>query len=121
MTGIQSSRQTDIEKRSVRYVGFLVLFCAALAGCSAINVYRMCGYDGCPADRAITSEVVAQLKRHPALGPPDSIRVETLGGVVYLTGQVTTDYQRQIAESAARQAAGESRIVNSLALPYSGR
>ena len=37
MTGIQSSRQTDIEKRSVRYVGFLVLFCAALAGCSAIN------------------------------------------------------------------------------------
>lgn len=104
----------------MRYVACSLLFCAALAGCSAINVYRRCGYDGCPADRAITSEVLAQLRRHPALGPPDSIRVQTLGGVVYLTGQVTTDYQSQIAESAARQAAGESRIVNNLALPYTG-
>jgi osmotically-inducible protein OsmY len=105
----------------MHYVGLPLLFCAALAGCSAIQVYRKCGYEGCPADRAISAEVVRQLQRYPELGPPNSIRVQTLGGVVYLTGQVTTDYQIQVAESAAQQAPGTSRVVNTLAVPYTAR
>ena len=110
-----------VRKPIVHYVGPSLLLCAILAGCSAIDVYRQCGYEGCPADRAITAEVVNQLKRHPALGPPNTVRVQTLGGVVYLTGQVATDYQRQLAESAAHQAAGSVRVVNTLSLPYTGR
>lgn len=120
MTRNRSSGRAGVEERIVRYFGPYLLFCAALAGCSAIQVYRQCGYEGCPADRAITAKVLAQLEMQPALGPPNSVRVQTLGGVVYLTGQVTTDYQSQLAESAARQAAGASRVVNTLALPYTG-
>jgi osmotically-inducible protein OsmY len=41
--------------------------------------------------------------------------------VVYLTGQVSTDYQAQLAESVAQQAAGANRVVNTLALPFTGR
>ncbi|MGA3157671.1 MAG: BON domain-containing protein [Steroidobacteraceae bacterium] len=105
----------------MHYLSPFLLLCAALAGCSAIQVYRECGYEGCPADRSITAEVLAQLQRHPALGPPNSVRVQTLGGVVYLTGQVSTDYQAQLAESVAQQAAGANRVVNTLALPFTGR
>jgi osmotically-inducible protein OsmY len=104
----------------VQHARLYLLFCALLAGCSVIRVYRECGYDGCPADRAITAEVVLELQKHPALGPPNSIRVQTLGGVVYLTGEVTTDYQSELAESAAQAAAGTNRVVNTLALPYTG-
>lgn len=104
----------------MHYTRLPLLFCAALAGCSAIQVYRDCGYEGCPQDRATTAEVMAEMQKHPALGPPNDIRVQTLGGVVYLTGQVTNDYQRELAESAARESAGASRVVNTLALPYTG-
>jgi osmotically-inducible protein OsmY len=105
----------------VHYLALPLILCAAVAGCSAIQVYRKCGYEGCPADRTISAEVIRQLNRYPELGPPNSVRVQTLGGVVYLTGQVTTDYQIQVAESAARQAAGASRVVNTLAVPYTAR
>lgn len=62
-----------------------------------------------------------ELQRHPALDAPNSIRVQTLAGVVYLTGQVTTDYQIQLAGAAAGQVAGTHHVVNTLAVPYGGR
>ena len=107
--------------RTGRHFGPSLLLSVALAGCASIQAYRRCGPEGCPADRAITAEVMLELQKHPALGPPNYIRVQTLDGVVYLTGQVTTDYQIEVAESAAQQAAGAHRIVNTLALPYTGR
>jgi len=47
--------------------------------------------------------------------------VQTLDGVVYLTGQVATDLQRDSAESATHEATGVSRVINTIALTYSGR
>jgi osmotically-inducible protein OsmY len=37
---------------------------------------------------------------------------------VYLTGQVNTDLVRESAESIARDAADDIRVVNSIALTY---
>jgi osmotically-inducible protein OsmY len=45
--------------------------------------------------------------------------VQTLDGVVYLTGQVAL--QRDAADSAAHEATGVTRVVNTIALTYSGR
>jgi osmotically-inducible protein OsmY len=61
------------------------------------------------------------LTQQPALQPPNQVYVQTLDGVVYLTGQVATDLQRDTAESAAHEASGVSRIVNTIALTYAGR
>jgi len=42
------------------------------------------------------------------------------GGVVYLTGTVTTDLQRETAENVARQVPGVAQVINSIALSYGG-
>ena len=90
----------------------------ALPGCAG---YRKCGFQGCPGDAAITAQVEALLAQHPALGPPNLVRVKTLDRVVHLTGQVATELQRDVAESVALQAAGEARVVNSIALTSEGK
>jgi osmotically-inducible protein OsmY len=51
-------------------------------------INRYCGLEGCPRDAEITARVQAALDKHAELGPPDSIRVQTLNGVVYLNGLV---------------------------------
>jgi osmotically-inducible protein OsmY len=97
---------------------FAITVTAALPACA---VYRKCGLSGCPGDARITAEVRALLDQHAALGPPNLIRVQTLDRVVYLSGQVSTDLQREIAQSIALEAPGVARVVNSLAEPYGGR
>jgi osmotically-inducible protein OsmY len=44
--------------------------------------------------------------------------VQTLDGVVYLSGQVMTHLERSEAEDLARQTVGVKRVVNMLSLPY---
>jgi osmotically-inducible protein OsmY len=58
----------------------------ALAGCAT---YEKCGLEGCASDRKISAQVETLLNAHPELGPPGSISVETLNGVVYLDGLVS--------------------------------
>jgi osmotically-inducible protein OsmY len=90
-----------------------LVFTAGLAGCAA---YTKCGIGGCPGDAKITAEVQALFEEHPALEPPNLLHVQTLDRVVYLTGLVDTDLERQMAESVALQAAGVSAVVNSIGL-----
>ena len=94
-------------------LAFSLVLMGALAGCA---VYRKCGFEGCPGDAQITAAVRAMLQQYPALGPPNLLWVQTLNQVVYLTGQVNTELERQIAESAARAAPGAARVVNTIAV-----
>jgi osmotically-inducible protein OsmY len=93
-----------------------ILLGAALSGCTAYNAYKKCGSEGCPGDSQITAAVQQQLDQHRELAPPNQVYVKTLDGVVYLSGTVSTDLQRSTAESAARQAAGVTRVVNNISL-----
>ena len=85
----------------------------ALAGCA---VYKKCGVSGCPGDAEITAQVQALFVKHPELEPPNILEVQTLNRVVYLTGVVDTDYERQIAEVVAREAPGVTNVINSIGL-----
>jgi osmotically-inducible protein OsmY len=98
----------------------VVLLTAALAGCAAYREARNCGYNGCPADAHITAEVKAQFNRHTELKPPNLLYVETLSGVVYLSGAVATELQRETAVQVARQVPDVSHVVNNIALFYPG-
>jgi osmotically-inducible protein OsmY len=92
---------------------FALILTGAMAGCAA---YNKCGFGGCPGDAKITADVQALFDAHPALQPPNLLQVQTVDRVVYLTGLVDTDLERQMAESIALQAAGVARVVNSIGL-----
>jgi BON domain len=98
----------------------LCLLAVSLILLAACAEYRKCGYDGCPGDAQITTAVQSLLASHADLGPPNLIHVQTIDGIVYLSGEVNTDLVRQTAESVARGAAGIKRIVNSIAVTYGG-
>ena len=93
---------------------------AMLSGCAAYRVYQKCGYNGCPGDQQISVEVRALLSQHAELLPPNLIYVQTLDGVVYLSGQVATELQRDTATAVAREAPGVRDAVDMIALEYQG-
>lgn len=99
-------------------LAFILLCAVVLEGCVSSS---QCTSDACQADAKTTAAVQAKLKEHRELGAPNAVYVQTREGVVYLTGQVATDLQRQTAETAAGQVPGVVRVVNSVALTYGGR
>jgi osmotically-inducible protein OsmY len=71
---------------------------ATLAGCAA---YEPCQTASCTADRAISAEVLRQFSYRDAF-MPNTIRVQTYDGVVYLYGFVDTEYELALATDIAR-------------------
>jgi osmotically-inducible protein OsmY len=93
-----------------------VWLAAVLAGCTPLG---SCGPGDCSADAKISAEVRALLAQSPSLGGPNLIRVQTIHGVVYLRGLVSTPYQIEEAGSIAEQAAGVTSVQNMLAIDNS--
>jgi osmotically-inducible protein OsmY len=111
------SIEASVSNRSrswARAAGAVALLLAiVLGGCAT---YRKCGLHGCPGDAELTSAVQANFSGHASIMPPNLINVRALDGVVYLSGLVDTDLQRQLAESVARATPGVKRVVNSIGL-----
>jgi osmotically-inducible protein OsmY len=82
-----------------------------LSGCAASE---KCGVEGCASDSTITANVHAAFNQHPELGEPNSINVQTLNRVVYLSGSVSEGAMRAIAESVARQVKGVARVEDTI-------
>jgi osmotically-inducible protein OsmY len=95
-----------------------VVLAGALPGCAT---FRKCGFAGCPGDAEITAQVRTLFDQHPALEPPNLVEVQTLDHVVYLSGVVDTDLERQMAESVAHEAKGVKKVVDSIGLSGGGR
>jgi len=114
-------RRYFMKKGTRRSILILTLaLVGAVPGCDAYRTVRQCGSQGCPADRRITAEIESLLAEHTALMPPSMVYVQTLDGVVYLSGQVMTPLQRTEAEDVAREAAGVKRVVNTISVGYRG-
>jgi osmotically-inducible protein OsmY len=90
-----------------------VWLAAVLAGCAS---FGQCGPRDCSADAKISAEVRALLAQSPSLGGPNVIRVQTVHGVVYLRGLVSTPFQIAEAGSIAEQAAGVTDVQNLLSI-----
>lgn len=97
------------------------LVAGTLAGCVGNRAVDRCAAGGCTGDARLTAEVEARLGQHPELRPPNLIYVRAHDGVVYLSGLVSTELQREIAVDAARQAPGERRVLNDIGIEYTGR
>jgi osmotically-inducible protein OsmY len=93
-----------------------VLLAASLAGCA---VYRKCGFSGCPGDADIRAGVEAALAQHADLCVPRCPTVQSLDGVVYLSGTLATELQRDDAASVAMLARNVKRVVNMIGVQNS--
>jgi osmotically-inducible protein OsmY len=100
--------------KTLKRAGALALAACLAGALCACAPYEKCGFAGCPGDAQITAAVRASFVRHPDLGPPALMSVQTLDGVVYLYGVVNTDLVREQAESIALQVHGVKKVVNSL-------
>jgi len=94
---------------------FMLALIGTLPGCAE---YRKCGVEGCPSDEKITQSVTARLDQDTSLGPPGSIRVQTLHRIVYLNGEVEVGLERATAASEAKQVPGVTRVVNNIAVQH---
>jgi osmotically-inducible protein OsmY len=89
---------------------------AFLAGCAP---FGKCGLSECSGDAKISAEVRALFAQTPSLGGSNQIRVQTIHGVVYLRGLVSTPYQIEEAGSIAEQATGVTDVQNLLSVDNS--
>ena len=97
--------------RPLHALAFALILSGALSGCAT---FGKCDSDNCRDDAKITSEVQTLLDRHPELGDPPSIQVQTKDRVVYLNGQLD-DVAQADAASLAAQVPGVDSVVNSIA------
>jgi osmotically-inducible protein OsmY len=89
----------------------VLILIGALTGCAT---YEKCGIEGCASDRKITANIQAALDQHPDLGEPNSISVQTVNHVVYLSGGVSEGTMRETAEAVARQTKGVARVEDTI-------
>ena len=92
----------------------LPLAIALVTASAAAVAHGKCESAGCSGDAKITTNVETLLDRHPELGPPSSITVQTRAGVVYLYGEVSSGLERETAESIAEEIPGVARVVDSI-------
>jgi osmotically-inducible protein OsmY len=71
---------------------------------------------GNPDDAQINADVTAAIARHPDLGAPNQIYIQTLDHVVYLSGWVSTDLSADDAIEIAGKIPGVTRVVSTIAV-----
>ena len=91
----------------------VLLLSGVLLGCAA---EQKCGSGGCPGDAKITADVQKRLNRHPDLEGVNSINVQTLDHVVYLSGEVSAGLMRETAEEIAKKTPGVTRVEDTIAV-----
>jgi osmotically-inducible protein OsmY len=97
--------------------------CAALllATLAACSTPQKCTPTTCTDDQRLNQAVKAALYSDTAMRAPNLVYASTRDGVVYLTGTVATDLQKQSAESHARSVSGVLDVVNSISVDNSAR
>jgi osmotically-inducible protein OsmY len=100
-----------MNKSKTLSLALVMMLAAALAGCA---VFQKCAPENCATDAKITADVDDLFSQHAEFGPPGTVHVQTINGVVYLNGQVNTDMERQSAETLVLKVPNVKDVVNSL-------
>jgi hypothetical protein len=87
--------------RTLHPLPVILVLAGALPGCAT---YGKRESGGCSGYAKITTNVQGLFDKHPELGPPNLISVQTRDHVVYLSGEVSAGEFRDVAESVAHEA-----------------
>jgi osmotically-inducible protein OsmY len=87
---------------------------SVLSGCATYGDSAHCRDAACAEEARVATEVEQRIRDQRDLAAPNQIYAQTVGGTVYLSGQVTTDVQRYEAERIARHVSGERHLVDNL-------
>ena len=88
-----------------------LLIATGLDGCA---VFAKCSPENCAADKEINAQVMELFREHRELGAPAELHIQTIDGVVYLSGAVDTEFEVRHAEALARQVANVKDVENNL-------
>jgi osmotically-inducible protein OsmY len=100
-----------MNKSKTLCAALVMILAAALSGCAG---FGRCSPENCATDAKITGDVNDMFSQHTEFGPPGTIRVQTINGVVYLNGLVNSDMERQTAEALVLKMPNVKDVVNSL-------
>jgi osmotically-inducible protein OsmY len=90
------------------------LVCMLAVGLNGCAVFAKCTPENCATDKEINANVSELFTEHRELGAPAEIHIQTINGVVYLSGPVDTDFEVRHAEALARQVANVKDVENNL-------
>lgn len=93
-------------------VATIVAFAGVLSGCA---VFDKCAPENCTTDAQIKKDASDLMGQHREFGPPGTVHVQVINGVVYLTGLVDSDFEVRNAEALVRQVANVKDVENNLA------
>jgi osmotically-inducible protein OsmY len=97
--------------KTISATGLAFIFALGLSGCA---IFPKCSPQYCASDKQIKTEVSELFSEHRELGAPADIHIQTINGVVYLSGPVDTDFEVRHAEALARQVANVKEVENNL-------
>jgi osmotically-inducible protein OsmY len=97
--------------KTISAAGLLLIFAMSLTGCA---VFQKCSPENCASDKEINAQVKELFSEHPELGPPADVHIQTINGVVYLSGPVDTEFEMRHAEALARQIPNVKDVENNL-------
>ena len=92
-----------------------IMAVTALTGCKSSSSESERSAGRAMDDRAISEKVAEKLKNEPVYKFTD-VDVRTFGGVVQLSGFVSTDDQKNRAEDIAESVDGVTRVINNISL-----
>jgi osmotically-inducible protein OsmY len=112
----QRERSAFRFQAAMRAAALCICVAAGLTGCAA---FSKCGLHECSSDAKISAQVRVLLAQSPAVAAPNLISVQTVHGVVYLRGIVSTPYQIGEAGSIAGQVPGVTDVQNLITIDNS--
>jgi osmotically-inducible protein OsmY len=96
-----------------------ILALVLVTGCSSLG--GKCSDPSCEQDAQLTTQVKAAVYADAALRAPNLVYISVRNGVVYLSGTVSTDLQKDQAETYARGVKGVEDVVNNIGVQNAGR
>jgi osmotically-inducible protein OsmY len=95
--------------KTIYTLAFATILAGAAGGCADLH-----GSQSASADSMITADVETRLDQMADLGPPGSIKVQTLDHVVYLNGLVDGGLEKRTAEEAVLKVPGVEKVADDI-------